>query len=338
MKIPTFVLSFVNPDWLQKIDRYLLLNYPQFWVTRIHYVVYYGLLANIALNLFILIFLQSQHIDEFIWYFVLFVMLAEAGVFIFWFMKQSLYNSEKEYGHARYKIALAEVTVYVLCAIIIASPSFTTMATAIHKTAHIVGITSSSKCDDKELKELETLYKDEICEDIKQYKTNPYSTSNYHVYHSHDLSRIIFLNFGIILLVIRKYISWHTLGWIGVYILSLITIFILSLAVINDINPDLVDNIGTFTLLSIINSFIILQSIGLRKVTKNKIFMFINLGTLPILLELSVWLGLYVIDHNRYNISLFKHTVFFIINSLLYIFLYPFYKRILNRTLSLPKE
>lgn len=346
MKIPTFVLSFVNPERLKKIDRYLLLNHPRYWVTRIHYVAYYGLLANIALNLFILIFLQSQHIDEFLWYVVIFVIFAEAGVFIFWLIKQSLYNPEKEYGHARYKIALVEVLVYVLCGIIIASTSFTMTATAIYKTAHFVGIESSTDCNTfKESNKLKTgnsFYKQNICKDIKQYKTNPYSsTSKYHVYHAQDLSRIIFLNVGIILLIIRKYSSWRILGWIGAYILGLITIVILFAATLSPLIPFLNGNRGLLTLLLLVNLFIIIQSIGLIKVTKNKNFMLINLASLPISLEISAWLLFYYYyyDYYRYyNFPLFQNSFFIIAISVSYFFLSPFYKTILNRTSSLPKE
>ena len=39
MNIPNFLLTLANPKQLQKIDRYLLLNYPRFWVTKVHYVI-----------------------------------------------------------------------------------------------------------------------------------------------------------------------------------------------------------------------------------------------------------------------------------------------------------
>jgi len=41
MNIPNFLRILTNPKQLQKIDRYLLLNYPRFWVTKVHYCIYY---------------------------------------------------------------------------------------------------------------------------------------------------------------------------------------------------------------------------------------------------------------------------------------------------------
>ena len=83
MKIVQSIKSFLNPEFIQKADHFLLINYPRIWSSRIHYVAYYGLLANIILNLLVLIFLQPHQIDEFINIIILIVMVIEVIAFIF---------------------------------------------------------------------------------------------------------------------------------------------------------------------------------------------------------------------------------------------------------------
>ncbi|MEA5622448.1 hypothetical protein [Nostoc sp. UHCC 0251] len=341
MKIFDLIFNLVNPKWLIKIDDYLLLNYPRFWVTKIHYVVYNGLLANIAFNLFVGTFLQPTEFDEFIWYFVIFVMFAEAGVFIFWFIQQSLYDVEKEYGDTSYKIGLVETLVYVLCTVIITSTSLTMTATAIHKTANVVGITSSTECNTSINSSIgnkfsaRTYDESSICNDIKYFIQNRFSTDNYRIYQTYDFLHIIFLNLGIFLLIIRKYSSWRILGWIGAYILLLIIMSIFFSTVLSAIISGFDLLRGSLIYLTIVNLFILLQSIRLIKTKIKNDFMLINFAILPLSLSILLYVTNYAITQKFY---LSKDTLLFVSIFVLYIFLSPLYKAVLNRTLVLPKE
>ena len=39
--------NILNPHFIQKIDHYLLTRYPNFWISKIHYVLYYSLISTI---------------------------------------------------------------------------------------------------------------------------------------------------------------------------------------------------------------------------------------------------------------------------------------------------
>ena len=242
MKILDSILNLLNPKWLKKIDRYLLLNYPRFWVTKIHYVIYNGLLVNIVFNLFVFIFLDSTQIGEFLWYFVSFVMSCEIAVLIFWFIQQSLYNSENEYCNTHYTIELLETIICIICIIIISSTSLTTTATAIYKTANVVGITSSTQCNEAEISKFKvpivgsnphkSYYSDNICRDIKYFLEDSFTPSDYRIYHAYYWWHMFFIYLGISLLIAKKYVSWRILALVLVYILYLAISSILILSIL----------------------------------------------------------------------------------------------------------
>ena len=140
MKTPRLIIGFFNPGFLKRLDRYLLLNHPRIWISKIYYVFYYGLLANIILNFLVFIFFsessQSHLIDEFIHYIIVLVMLIEVVAFCYWFFKQCLFNIEKEHGNFHFTDGVVEIVIYTVCTIIIFSSSLTMTATAIHRVAN----------------------------------------------------------------------------------------------------------------------------------------------------------------------------------------------------------
>lgn len=118
----------------------MLLNYPRIWISKIHYVFYYGVWANVILNFLVFIFFsessQSHLIDEFISFIIFIVMLIEVGAFFYWFLKQCLFNIEKEYGNFHFTDGIVEIVIYTICTLIIISSSLTMTATAIHRVAN----------------------------------------------------------------------------------------------------------------------------------------------------------------------------------------------------------
>lgn len=87
------------PNFLRNLDAYLLLNAPVIWISKIHYVLFFGLLMwlfsaligfVIPINLF-----ESQDLG--IWYF-LFTILAIVAL-CFWIYRNVIFNIEKKFGN-----------------------------------------------------------------------------------------------------------------------------------------------------------------------------------------------------------------------------------------------
>lgn len=87
------------PKFLKKFDSYLLLNAPIIWISKIHYVLFFGLLMwlfsaligiIIPINLF-----QSQDLG--FWYF-LYTILAIIAL-CFWIYRNVIFNVEKKFGN-----------------------------------------------------------------------------------------------------------------------------------------------------------------------------------------------------------------------------------------------
>jgi hypothetical protein len=86
-------------NWIKQIDRYLLLNHPNIWITRIHYVLPATLLS--ALLIFVLYSTQQFRIDlEYPSTFsaVLILSIPVVVGFAFWLVFQARYNVMKSGG------------------------------------------------------------------------------------------------------------------------------------------------------------------------------------------------------------------------------------------------
>ncbi len=90
------------PPFLKKLDNYLLLNHPLIWVSRIHYVVFVGIIMSafsvlvgtvIPLNI-------SQTQDLGLWYF-LFTIIAIVAL-CFWIYHNVIFNIEKKSGKRKW--------------------------------------------------------------------------------------------------------------------------------------------------------------------------------------------------------------------------------------------
>ena len=336
MNIPNFLRILTNPKQLQKIDRYLLLNYPRFWVTKVHYCIYYGLLVNLILNLFVFLTINPKIIDEFIQYFIVLIMFVEAGIFIFWIVKQSLYNVEKEYGNTSSGIGLLEIIIYTLCAVIITSSSLTMTATAMYRTASLVRMETSTECSEvsEVISHFQTPYSGYtvlVCMSMKDFLGGS-SDGNYFLpYEIHWFFHTIFLMLGIFLLVIRKYSNWATMGWIGLYVLALIIATIFLGIVLSSLSQN---ELSWLIILILLNIVLFFQSTSLTMRRRFDNFQFISFAILPIALGVLIS----SIVFGSANSSFRTNTIALIMFFVFYIFIFPLYKLILNRTLALPKE
>ena len=171
MKTPRLIIGFFNPGFLKRLDRYLLLNHPRIWISKIYYVFYYGLLANIILNFLVFIFFsessQSHLIDEFINNIIFLVISIELGVFYYWSLKQCLFNIEKEHGNFHFTDGVVEIVIYTVCTIIIFSSSLTMTATAIHRVANndkdaIIAHNTDCGLDSWEFRRLDEKYQNQL--------------------------------------------------------------------------------------------------------------------------------------------------------------------------------
>lgn len=86
------------PPFLKRIDAYLLLNHPIAWISKIHIVLFYGLItwSLSALSGFVIPINLSQTQDLGLWYF-LFTILAIIAL-CFWIYHNVIFNLEKKFG------------------------------------------------------------------------------------------------------------------------------------------------------------------------------------------------------------------------------------------------
>ena len=174
MRIKQKFDNIYNPIWLINLDGYLLLNYPRLWVTKLHYVFYYGLLINVVLFLLVWIAIKPHQLDEFINWIIPLVMVIELFIFIFWFFKQLQFNVEKEFGDTNYIANFLAIVFYIICTLIIISPSFFMTLSAIHTVARTAEIDTNTNClqyffNEKSVLLASTLEKKNIQKRLEEY-------------------------------------------------------------------------------------------------------------------------------------------------------------------------
>lgn len=86
------------PPFLRRIDAYLLLNHPVAWISKIHIVLFYGLItwSLSAISGLVIPITLSQTQDLGLWYF-LFTILAIIAL-CFWIYHNVIFNLEKKFG------------------------------------------------------------------------------------------------------------------------------------------------------------------------------------------------------------------------------------------------
>ena len=304
MRIQKRLQNIYDPGWLIQWDSYLLLHYPHLWVTRLHYVFYYGVLLNIFFCFLVWTYIKSHQLDEFINIIIPIVMGAEGLIFILWFIKQFQFNIEKEFGNTNYVANFLEILFYIICTLIIISPSITMTTVAINK------VDSSQE-----------LY-----------------------YNIHFLLCTIFSSLGIFLLIAKKNSTWKTIGGIILYLIVLLAVFLFFLLLLNTLYFDtslfdsLIDSSDQIpsTSLFIVIFTIIIPLIFFAYLSQFHYFGYLNFISLPITIELIILLvNLFDTASNYESVDYTKKIIIFFV---LYMFFYPFYKKNLVRLFSLPKK
>ncbi len=117
------------PNYLKKIDKYFLLNYPRIWISKIHYIIFYSILANIALNICVLLYPIKPHHISYLFSTSMILILIEIIFLIRWFYIQTLYNVEKNYGKTSLITGFSEFLIYFFCVFLICSISISFLLT-----------------------------------------------------------------------------------------------------------------------------------------------------------------------------------------------------------------
>lgn len=132
------VLKKLIPPFLRRIDAYLLLNHPVAWISKIHFVLFYGLItwSLSALSGFAIPINLSQTQDLGLWYF-LFTILAIVAL-CFWIYHNIIFNLEKKFGKRSWADAYKIFFLNLCCVFIFIS--FPIPFTSIYNTrvAHTV--------------------------------------------------------------------------------------------------------------------------------------------------------------------------------------------------------
>ncbi|HRH10821.1 MAG TPA: hypothetical protein PLU73_04875, partial [Bacteroidia bacterium] len=93
------MLKLLSPKFITKIDSHLLVNHPDIWMSKIHYVGWNGLLlfaCSALLGLFLPIHL-IRDVQYELWYFLL--SLLSVIVMCFWIYHYAIFNKEKNFGN-----------------------------------------------------------------------------------------------------------------------------------------------------------------------------------------------------------------------------------------------
>ncbi len=154
------------PPFLRRIDAYLLLNHPVAWISKIHIVLFYGLItwSLSALSGFAIPIDLSQTQDLGLWYF-LFTILAIVAL-CFWIYHNIIFNLEKKFGKRSWADAYKVFFLNLCCVFIFIS--FPIPFTSIYNTrvAHTVS-------DDEFINDINTLNVGEafVANNINNYES-----------------------------------------------------------------------------------------------------------------------------------------------------------------------
>ncbi|MBL7912621.1 MAG: hypothetical protein JNJ41_16285 [Bacteroidia bacterium] len=162
----------IAPGFLNRIDTYLLTNYPIVWISKIHYVVWFGLLLYLISTLigcFVPIDLTSRA-DSGLW----FLLLSVLSFILSWFWgyRYLIFNKEKNFGNLKFGDEYKNFFLVFLCVTIFAWFASPFVISYNAKIAHMF-------TDDEIIQDVNTLN-----------ETEPYVVTNYYSYeNSYDTTK-----------------------------------------------------------------------------------------------------------------------------------------------------
>jgi hypothetical protein len=138
-RIEGLISRILYPGFLRSIERFLLLNHPELWVTRFYRVIYYLLLVNVFVIAIAVTYpMKLHHVVDLGASALVVLGMLEFVALTFYAARTALFNSEPEYGDSYKLQGLVEVLTYMACAAIIASPSFLGTLIIRHRVTNLV--------------------------------------------------------------------------------------------------------------------------------------------------------------------------------------------------------
>lgn len=109
-------MNLFKLPFLKKLDNYLLLNHPKIWISKVHYIAFYGFclwILSAFLGLIIPLNLKSTE-DLGLWYFIF--SIISFVLFCFWVYRIVIFNNEKKYGIKKFSDAYLNLFLTAVCA------------------------------------------------------------------------------------------------------------------------------------------------------------------------------------------------------------------------------
>ncbi len=185
----------IAPKFLKRIDEYLLANHPILWISKLHYVAWYGLLLYLFSGLlgYVMPINLTSSTDAGLWY----VLLTILSFILSWFwgFRYLIFNKEKNYGNLNFTDEYKNFGLVFLCVLIFVCVAFPFVMSNNKKVANLY--TNA-----------------ELIEDINTLNAlEPYIPTNYYNYeNSYDTSKKeTFFN-------VRKFNNYY--GYTPYYMLS----------------------------------------------------------------------------------------------------------------------
>ncbi len=126
------ISKIINPNFLQKIDRHFLLNYPKLWILKLHRICYHTLIINLLLvsiifvSIVFIYLIKLPPISNLIPYILIPIIFIGIFIycleyFIYWFFGQFCYSIEKQFGNIDPIKGWLEILSYMACIFLIIS-------------------------------------------------------------------------------------------------------------------------------------------------------------------------------------------------------------------------
>lgn len=131
-------LRSLMPGFMKALDRYLLVNHPHVWITRVHHVLFFAVIINIVAALLGLVFpislMQVVDIDMWFGFFTIISIVCMA----IWVYRFVLFNVEKNFGNRSWAQEFLNFFLALICVLSLSCLPFTFTKVLNEKTANLV--------------------------------------------------------------------------------------------------------------------------------------------------------------------------------------------------------
>jgi hypothetical protein len=101
-----------TPAFLQKIDKDWLLNQPEIWATRIHYLLFWATIYTLVVSLLGFLYPISTHNVPDPEVFTLITLIPAGIIFLYWAYQLSLYKVSEQFGNITRSFSFKELFIY----------------------------------------------------------------------------------------------------------------------------------------------------------------------------------------------------------------------------------